>query len=184
MIGLSGFREVHVCTPFSQDYQYPYLIKDTFKEALCAGVPINSREESSRFSAATFDAMMYVTERLFETGSPVLIEGNFMPAGIKKTDEAGTIKGLIDKYAYEPLTYEFTGDTQVLYKQFIEREKLPERGRANQMLSEPSYSDFCRICHNFNGFYVGGNVIKIDTTDFDHVDFEKYIEMARLFMNS
>ena len=46
----------------------PYLIKDTFKIALSAGLSLLSREDKSRFSVVTFDAMMYVAERLMETG--------------------------------------------------------------------------------------------------------------------
>ena len=82
----------------SKTLTIPYLIKDTFKIALCSSLSIADRYESSRFSAVTFDAMMYVTERLMETGYPFIIEGNFAPAGIKKTDESSVIKTLIHKY--------------------------------------------------------------------------------------
>ena len=167
----------------SKAINVPYLIKDTFKSALCTSVPIISREESSRFSAVTFDAMMYVTERLIETGSPVIIEANFVPCGIKKTDEAEVIKQLIDKYNCQPLTYKFMGDTRVLYKRFIERDKLPERGQANMMFTEPAYNDFDRWCRNLDNFNVGGMIIKIDTTDFDKIDFDSHIETARKFID-
>lgn len=73
----------------SKALQIPYLCKDTFKSALCSGVDINNRGKSSLFSAITFDGMMYVLERMFEVGMPIIIEGNFMPHGIKKTDEEG-----------------------------------------------------------------------------------------------
>jgi len=166
----------------SRAINVPYLIKDTFKIALCSSISIDNREESSRFSAVTFDAMMYATERLLETGYPVIIEGNFVPYGIKKVDEAGVIKKLIDKYDCRSLTYKFMGDTRILHKRFIEREKLPERGQANIMFSEISYNDFDKFCRNLDEFNVGGEIIKIDTTDFDKVDFENYIETARLFI--
>jgi hypothetical protein len=136
-------------------------------------------EESSRFSVIAFDAMMYVTERLLETGLPIIIEGNFVPAGIKKTDESAIIKALIDKYNCQSLTYKFTGDTRVLHKRYIEREKTPERGDANRDFCEVSYEDFGRYCHNFDAFDIGGDVIEIDTTDFGMVDFDGYIESAR-----
>ena len=168
----------------SKAINVPYLIKDTFKIALCASIPILSREESSRFSAVTFDAMMYAAERLIETGYPVIIEGNFVPHGIKKVDEAGVIKNLIDRYGCQSLTYKFMGDTRILHKRFIEREKTPERGQANMMFSEISFEDFDRFCRNLDAFDVGGEIIKIDTTDFSRVDFENHIEAARLFINS
>jgi predicted kinase len=61
----------------------PYVIKDTFKIAICASIPITNREEGSRFSAVAFDGMMYIAERLLETGRSVIIEGNFVPYGVK-----------------------------------------------------------------------------------------------------
>lgn len=60
--------------------------------------------------------MMYVMERMFETDSPIIIEGNFVPSGVKKVDEAGVIKQLVDQYGYTSLTFKFIGDTKVLHK--------------------------------------------------------------------
>jgi len=165
----------------SRAINIPYFAKDTFKTALCTSVSLNNREESSRFSAITFDAMMYATERLMETGCPLIIEGNFVPAGIKKVDEAGFIKTLIDRYDYQSLTYKFMGDTQVLYKRFIERDRSPERAQPLRMFSEPSCDEFNRWCRNLDAFDVGRKIIEIDTTDFKKIDFESYIEAARVF---
>lgn len=168
----------------SRALNIPYLVKDTFKIALCTSVQINNREESSRFSAITFDAMMYVTERLMETGYPVIIEGNFVPAGLKIVDEAGFIKALIDRYNYQSLTFKLMGDTRILHKRFIERDKSPERAQVLRAFSEPSYAEFDKWCHSLDEFDVGGKIIEIDTTDFEKVDFERYIETARTFINN
>ena len=166
----------------SREINVPYFVKDTFKIALCDSVKITNWEESSRFSAVTFDAMMYVTERLMETGYPIIIEGNFAPLGIKKVDEAGVIKALIDKYSIQTLTYKFVGDTRILHKRYIKRDKLPERGQVNAMVGDIPYDDFNRYCHNLDTFDVGLEIIKINTTDFFKVDFDSYIEAARLFI--
>lgn len=168
----------------SKEISVPYLIKDTFKIALCDSVSITNREEGSRFSAVTFDGMMYVTERLMEAGFPIIIEGNFAPIGLKKVDEAGVIKALIQKYDYQPLTYKFEGDTKILHERYIEREKTPERGDANRDFEEISFGDFDRYCHNLDAFHVGGEVVKVDTSDFGAVDFEKLIETAQMFAGS
>jgi len=166
----------------SEAVNIPCIIKDTFKIALCESVSIISREESSRFSAVTFDGMMYVTERLMETGQSIIIEGNFAPAGLKKVEEAGVIKRLIDQYACQSLTYKFAGDTRLLHKRYIDRDKLPERGQVNAMYSDILYDEFDRVCHNLDGFNVGGEVVKVDTTDFSTVNFEEYIETAHKFL--
>lgn len=166
----------------SNETRIPCFIKDTFKIALCKSVGSLSREESSRFSAVTFDGIMYAAERLLETGNPVIIEGNFTPAGVKKTNEAGEIRRLIEKYGCSPLTFKFTGSTRVLFQRFVNREGSPERGQANTMQIPFSYEDFSLWCHNLDNFDVGGEVVMVDTTNFDTVDFDKHTALARKFL--
>ena len=161
----------------------PYLIKDTFKIALCQSISVTDKNERSLFSSVTFDAMMYVTERMFESGYPIIIEGNFVPYGVKKVDEADVIRKLIDKYEYASLTFKFAGDTHILYQRFIEREKTAERGQVNKIGFDVPYDLFDTWCHNLDNFYVGQNIVKIDTSDFNTVDFSKYIEVARQFIS-
>ena len=166
----------------SKALHIPYLLKDTFKMAMCENmVPVN-REESSRFSTAAFDAMMYVTERMFEAGYPIIIEGNFVPAGVKKVDESGIIRQLITRYGYTSLTFKFAGDTHVLHERFLAREKTPERGQANTVGTEVSYDLFDKWCHNLDKFDVGGKIIEVDTTDFNTVNFHDYAETAARFL--
>lgn len=166
----------------SQLLNIPYMIKDTFKIALCRNISISGRAESKVYSAVTFDGMMYVMERMLETGTPVILEGNFVPAGIKKVDEAGVIRRLIDKYNYVSLDLKFMGDTQVLYQRFLEREKTAERGDANRIGEDVSYVTFDRWCHDLDDFDIGGETIRVDTTDFSKVDFDTYIESAKKFI--
>ena len=168
----------------SETIGVPYLIKDTFKSALCKHIEIDDRSESSKFSVVTFDAMMYVVERLMETGCSIIIEGNFAPSGMKKVDEAGEIKRLIEKYEYSSLTYKFKGDTKVLHKRFVEREDTAERGQANKLGFEVKHEDFDRWCHKLDPFDVGGRVIEVDTTDFSKVDFVGYVNIAKGFINA
>lgn len=162
----------------------PYFIKDTFKIALCKNITIANRDESSRFSIVTFDAMIYVAERMLETGYPIIIEGNFVPAGIKKIDESKIISKLINKYGYTSLTFKFVGDTNILHRRFIERERTPERGQVNTMGFEPSCDDFNKWCHNLDAFDIGGKTIVINTTDFSSIDFNKHFENALTFIDA
>jgi len=168
----------------SKAIKVPCFIKDTFKDALCASISINNREISSSFSAVTFDGIIYAAERLIETNIPIIIEGNFVPAGIKRVDEAGVIKALIDKYACKSLTIKFSGNTKILYKRFLEREKSPERGQANRMFSEISFDDFNRFCSNLSEFDVGGEIIKVDTTNFNEINYKKLIEKVGYFIKN
>ena len=71
----------------------PCFVKDTFKSALCESIELASREESSRFSAVTFDGLLYIAEQMLEAGQPLILEGNFTPPGVKKKDEGRRFAG-------------------------------------------------------------------------------------------
>lgn len=166
----------------SKALNIPYLIKDTFKIALCKNISVVNRIESSIFSTVTFDGMMYVTERMLETNTPVIIEGNFVPAGVKKIDEAGAIKRLVAKYNYTSLDFKFMGNTMVLHQRFLQREKTAERGEVNKIGMDVSYDTFNQWCHNLDDFDIGGKTIRVDTTDFFNVDFNTFIKSTKEFM--
>ena len=166
----------------SKKLNIPYFIKDTLKSAICTSIPIESRDESKRFSVATFDAILYITERLMETGYPFIIEGNFETGAGYKVNEAHFLKALIEKYDYQSLTFVLHGDTRKLYERFYDREKQPERGQANQIHSELSYEDFDKWIKPLGDFTVGVKTIKIDTTDFELVDFDSHIKTAHSFL--
>lgn len=168
----------------SRTLNIPYLIKDTFKIALCKNISVASRIESSIFSTVTFDGMMYVTERMLETNTPVIIEGNFVPAGVKKIDEAGAIKHLVTKYNCTSLDFKFMGNTRVLHQRFLQREKTAERGEVNKIGMDVSYDTFDQWCHNFDDFDIGGETVRVDTTNFTNVDFNTYIKLAKEFMDN
>lgn len=175
--GKSTFAEL-----LSEELKIPCLIKDKFKTALCSSISIGDRRESSRFSVVTFDGMMYVAEQLLKTGVPLILEGNFVPAGVKETDESEVIRRLIQKYDSMALTFKFTGDTRILYRRFTEREALPERGQANRIGRAVAYDEFCGWCHNLDPFDIGGKVVPVDTTDFGKVDFTELKDTAGNFL--
>ena len=162
----------------------PYLIKDTFKIALCKNISVVNRVESSIFSTVTFDGMMYVMERMLETSTPIIIEGNFVPIAVKKVDEAGEIKRLIDKYNYASLDFKFMGDTRILHQRFLKREKTAERGEVNKIGMDVPYDTFNQWCHNLDNFDIGGETVRVDTTNFSNVNFNTYIKLAKRFMDN
>jgi hypothetical protein len=72
---------------------------------------------------------------------------------------------------------------KILYKRYIEREKSFERGDANRDFEEIPYDKFNTDCRNLKPFNIGGEVIIIDTSDYESVDFMSYIEKTQIFIN-
>lgn len=88
----------------------------------------------------------------------------------------------VRRHVYSPLTYIFLGDLAVLHKRFMAREVLPERGRANIMWEEITLEAFAKGNPAFAELNIGGEIIKIDTTDFENTNFDKYMEIAYTFL--
>lgn len=112
----------------SKELKIPCFNKDLLKIAINRSIPINNRDDSKHLSAATFDAIAFITEKFMETENPLIIEANFvMNENHNKLREGDVLKTLVERYGYQTLTYLFLGDLRVLHKRFVEREKQPER---------------------------------------------------------
>lgn len=153
--------------------------KDKMKHVLGGYLPIPSRAESRRLSDATVALMLHTAEILMRTGVPLILESNF------KADEAARLEELIGRYGYRALTYVFEGDLHVLHRRFLARDNSPEREPANRMGG--LYDDYAVFAENVRplaDFHAGGEIVRVDTTDFQTVDFDGYIEQARRFIES
>ncbi len=151
----------------------PVFIKDTMIQVMHEHIHAEKRDEKKKISGATRGMMSYIAERLMLTGASFILESNFI-----KWD-ADILRRLIEKYEYNALTYVFVGDLHVIHKRFIERDNSPERDPANRsggLLDD--FAMFEQSIKPLGDFDAGGRIIKVDTTSFENVDFEAYIQEA------
>lgn len=165
-----------------QRLQIPCLVKDDCKMAVCKHVEVEDRQQSSRFSTVAFDAMLWAAACVCGVGGSLILEGNFMPTGRKPVDEMGEIAALARRCGCQVLTFCFTGDTAVLHRRFLAREQTPERGAANRVMEQPDQKTFDGWCRRMDGFFVGGQTVRVDTTDFAAVDLEALAQRAVAFV--
>lgn len=162
----------------------PVISKDSIKELLFDSVGFQSRAEKTNLGIASMKIMYYVAEQLMKAGQPFILENNF------ESSEDG-IKILIEKYQYSVLTITLTGDYQVIYRRFLERDSSPDRHRGHVVndcypekkentpktlkAKTKSYDDFVRGIEQrgFDAFCVDGRRIIVDTTDFSKIDMEE-----------
>jgi len=153
------------------------------KIALNRSFPVENQADSRRLSAIVFDVIAFNVERFMEAGQPLIIEANFvMKENHNGLKEGDALHKLIDHYGYQSLTYVFFGDFTVFYQRFMAREALPVRGVANIMWGEYAFEDYVKGNAPLGEFNIGGEIVKIDTTDIAAVDFNKYIKIAHTFM--
>lgn len=182
--GIPAAGKSTMAEAISARLKLPVIAKDTIKERLFDNVGFRSREEKVKLGIAAMEIMYYVAGRLMEAGQPFILENNF-----EYSSEEG-IKSLLEKYHYSALTITLTGDYNVIYRRFLERENSPARHRGHvvndcypektardakeQKTASISCEDYVYgIKHRgFDDFSVGGAQMKVDTTDFSQMDME------------
>lgn len=169
----------------SERLKLPVISKDTIKELLFDNVGFQSRAEKVKLGIASMEIMYYVAGQLMKAGQSFILENNF-----EYSSEYG-IKNLMEKYQYSALTITLTGDYNVIYRRFLERQSSPDRHRGhvvNDCYPEKeentlkalkaktiSYENFVHGIEQrgFDAFCVGGRQIKVDTTDFSKINMEE-----------
>ena len=169
----------------SDRLKLPVISKDSIKELLFDNVGFQSRAEKVNLGIAGMEIMYYVAGQLMKAGQPFILENNF-----EYSSEHG-IKTLLTKYQYPALTITLTGDYEVIYQRFLERESSPDRHRGHvvndcypekkennrkeQKKKTISYENFVHGIEQrgFDAFGVDGRRIKVDTTDFSKMDMEE-----------
>ena len=175
----------------SERMNLPVISKDTIKELLFDNVGFQSRAEKVNLGIASMEIMYYVAGQLMKTGQPFILENNF-----EYSSEYG-IKNLMEKYQYSALTITLTGDYNVIYRRFLERQRSHDSHRGhvvNDCYPEKeentlkalkaktiSYENFVRGIEQrgFDAFCIGGRQIKVDTTDFSKINMgELFLQIA------
>ncbi len=169
----------------SERLKLPVISKDTIKELLFDNVGFQSRAEKVNLGIASMEIMYYAAGQLMKAGQSFILENNF-----EYSSEHG-IKNLLEKYQYSALTITLTGDYEVIYQRFLERENSPDRHKGhvvNDCYPEKKENNlktlkaktisFENFVHGiekrgFDVFCVDGGQIKVDTTDFSKINMEK-----------
>lgn len=171
----------------AEKLKLPVISKDTIKELLFDNVGFQSRKEKVKLGIASMEIMYYVAEQLMKVGQPFILENNF-----ENSSKEG-LMALLEEYNYPALTITLTGDYEVIYQRFLERNVSPDRHRGHvvndcypekrersmEELKAASirYEDYLYgIEHRgFDTFCANGKQIIVDTTDFSKVDMDKLL---------
>lgn len=167
----------------SRELGFPMFSKDSMKELLYDTVGFKSRAEKVALGVGAMEILYYSAGQLLELGQSVILENNF-----ENTSKPG-LQALLEKYACPVVTLSLTGDYQVIYRRFLERDTSPTRHRGhvvNTCYPEPPDEErpphvpmtFEQFVEGFRArgmdtFDIGGPRITVDVTDFSGVDVTK-----------
>lgn len=177
----------------SESLGLPMISKDRVKELLFDALGFRSRAEKVALGTAAMELCYYFAEQMLKRGKPFLLENNFEAAS-----KPG-LEALLKRYGCRPVTLFLTGDYDVIYRRFLERDQSPERHRGhvvNTCYPEPpgeravhtplSFEQFVAGIEGrgMADFTVGGDRLVVDTTDFTKLDREAIARQVRELLNA
>lgn len=160
----------------------PMMSKDKIKELLFDTVGFQSRAEKVALGNGSMEILYYFAEQMMKLNKPFILENNF-----ERSSKEG-IERLLAQYGYQALTLCLTGNYEVIYRRYAERNTAPERHRGHvlnscypepegvhAMPAPPTLEQFVSSiqARGMTDFSVGGKRLEIDTSDFGKVDYEK-----------
>lgn len=163
----------------SKELGFPMISKDSMKELLYDTVGFRSRAEKVALGVGAMEILYYCAGQMLALGQSVILENNF-----ENSSKEG-LQALLAKYPCPVVTLSLTGDLQVIYRRFLQRDTSPERHRGHVVNScypeppgeRPPYTPitFEQFVEGFRSrgmdtFDIGGPRIVVDVTDFSKID--------------
>ena len=154
----------------------PCFNKDVIKEILGDGFGSEDDMVFNKGSFATFLLMLHIAERFLQVEKTCILESNF------KLAEMEQIKALLDKYNYECLTYIFKGDFNVLFDRYMKRDIAEKRHWVHKTAGETNENFKEGHLEHGIGEMGIGQIVNVDTTSFEKVNFDDLFSIAGNFM--
>lgn len=176
--GMPGTGKTHFLNWLKEERKIIGFSKDNIKETLFDNIGFKSRAEKVKLGETALDLVYQFSEEIMRLKQPFIIENNFEDVS------RDSIKALLDKHSYKPITVIFTTDYTTLYERSIARDRSGNRHRGHIIntvypeidetkITYPPLDEFTSAlqARGFERFDIGGDRIVVDTTNFTNVDY-------------
>jgi predicted kinase len=140
------------------------LNKDDIKEILGDVIGFQNRKENLRLSAATFQVIKMMTDKVVNLGERLIIESNFKPKEINE------LRDMLLKKGCHVLTIYLYGDSKVLYDRYQKRQPL--RHVVHRSTGLISFDDFVKYMDGYQANDYIGSLMQFDTTIFGEDEYQ------------
>jgi predicted kinase len=151
----------------------PYFNADAINETVGDGLGPESWEVYKKGNAVTFLLLTHIVERFLQVGKTCILERNFIQPEIEE------LKILFEKYSCKCLTYMFNGDLDVLGERYYKRERHWVHSKARDAGVMRRYPEHRKLMD-----VEVGQMIYVDATSFEKIDYEALFDVANKFLNN
>jgi predicted kinase len=169
--GLPTTGKSHLGAKIAKELSLPYVSKDEIKELLFDQLGWSDCAWSLKLNAAAFEMMDYFILNCLKSGGAFVVESNRF-----ETELQNHLKEWQNQYDFFCLQIICTADRGVLLDRFRQRTESGDRHPGH--VDNQNYAEFEQRLQkdNIRPLNLEGDVLNIDTTDFEKVDYEKIIK--------
>ncbi len=175
VLGPPGSGKTTLARRIAQEFRLPLVTKDDIKESLFDSLGWRDREWSKKLGHATFELLYYFIEAQLVVGRSLIVECNF-----DNENATPRFRALQDKYKFEPFQIFCHAPDEILTERFRSRWASGTRhpGHVDDQIDATQFSAILKRYQE--PLNIGGAVVKIDTTNFDDIDYARlFRELAR-----
>jgi len=187
LAGMPASGKSTVAKALSKAFDLPVLEKDALKEAIFDTMGFSCYAEKRKTDHAANAVLLRCTKALLDNNQSVILDNNFDDISAKALNE------LVCSYECKCVTVFFTGDNDVFFRRYVERDrkKLRHPGHVLQdryppLPGDPLEHDMTREefrekfeTRGIDRFRCAGERIELDATDPAAIDVKALIEKIR-----
>lgn len=160
----------------SQRYNTNVFFKDSIKEVLGDTIGFSNREENKKLSNASMELMFFIFLEFAKLGKGLILESNFHRAELERMHRIAQDNG------YNVLTIALYGDVEVLHARYLNRMTNENRHSVHLSTTIDKLEDFKKCSDYLKNIEIPGEVIRIDSTDFEYQSSEEVLAVIDAFM--
>ncbi|MBI5029641.1 MAG: ATP-binding protein [Chloroflexi bacterium] len=166
VLGSPGSGKTTLARRIAQEFRLPLVTKDDIKESLFDSLGWHDREWSKKLGRAVFALLYYFMEAQLAAGRSLIVECNF-----DNENATPRFRALQDQHKFEPFQIFCHAPDEILTRRFRSRWTSGTRhpGHVDDQIDSDQLSAILKRYQE--PLNLGGTIIKIDTTDLDHIDY-------------
>ena len=171
LILISGFSctgKTTLAKKISERYPLPLIGRDNIQESLYNSLGYSDRQWSKKLGIASYDLLYLFTEQLLANNKSLVIESNF-----KSEVDTAKLLNLKNKYQFNLLQIYCYTEITIALQRFKNRAISGTRhpGHVDHLIHEEMELNWKQ--GGYELLNVCDRTLKIDTTDFNLIDYEK-----------
>lgn len=168
--GAPGTGKTTMARQVATTLRIPYLGKDLIKESLFDSLGTQDRDWSTKLGIASIELRFKLIESHLEAGQSVVAEMKY-----RKVFDVPRFRRLLIRYTFKTVEIHCETDRRVLHTRLKQRDESGERHPGHETAQMIEVIDKELADGTYGSLALGGCVIRVDTTDFEQVNYDAII---------